>query len=75
MLAGVTASVAQQTVLYPLGKIRDLHYDRLEWLDQQAEKPNQAQSRGRMLRAHYHAYQQTWQQCKVQAASVGSMQR
>jgi hypothetical protein len=28
-----------------------------------------------MLRAYYHAYQQTWQQCKIQAASTGSLQR
>jgi hypothetical protein len=75
MLAGVAASVAQQTVLYPLGKIQTLHYERLEWLDQQAEKQKQSQSRGRMLRAYYHAYQQTWQQCKTQAASTGSLQR
>ena len=75
MLAGVAASVAQQTVLYPLGKIQTLHYERLEWLDQQAEKPKQSQSGGRMLRAYYHAYQQTWQQCKVQASRTGSMQR
>jgi hypothetical protein len=75
MVAGVAASVAQQTVLYPLGKIQTLHYERLEWLDQQAEKPKQSHSRGRMIRAYYHAYQQTWQQCKVQAASTGSIQR
>jgi hypothetical protein len=75
MLAGVAASVAQQTVLYPLGKIQNLHYEQLEWLDQQSEKPKQSQSRGRMVRAYYHAYQQTWQQCNLQAASTGGMQR
>jgi len=75
MLAGAAASVAQQTVLYPLGKIQTLHYERLEWLDQQAKKSKQSQSRGRMLRAYYHAYRQTWQQCKIQAASMSGMQR
>jgi hypothetical protein len=75
MLAGVAASVAQQTVLYPLGNIQTLHYERLEWLDQQAENLKQSQSRGRMIRAYYHAYQQTRQQCKMQAASTGSMPR
>lgn len=75
MLAGVTASIAQQAVLYSLGNIQTLHYERLEWLDQQAEKQKQSQSRGRMIRAYYHAYQRTWQQCKVQAASTGGMQR
>lgn len=75
MLAGVAASVTQQSVLYPLGKVQTLHYERLEWLDQQAEKPKQLQSRGRMLWAYYHAYQQTWQQCKLRAASMGGMRK
>jgi Mitochondrial carrier protein len=75
MLAGVAASVAQQSVLYPLGKVQTLHYERLEWLDQQAERSKQLQSRGRMLWAYYHAYQQTWQQCKLRAASMGGMRK
>ncbi len=36
MLAGVTASVAQQVVLYPLSTFQTLHYERLEELDEKA---------------------------------------
>lgn len=73
MLAGVAASVAQQSVLYPLGKIQTLHYKRLEWLDQQAEKAKQSPSKGKMIQAYYHAYRETWKQCKVEAATAGGL--
>ena len=70
MLAGVTASIAQQSVLYPLAKIQTLHYERLEGLDEQAK---QAPGRRTMLRAYYHAYQETLKESKMQASSVGGM--
>ena len=70
LLAGIAASIAQQSVLSPLGKIQILHYERLEGLDAQAK---QAPGRRMMLRAYYHAYQETWKECKLQAASTGGM--
>ena len=73
MLAGVAASVAQQSVLYPLGKVQTMHYERLEWLDQQAEKAKQSHSKSRMLHAYYHAYMETWKQCKAQALTTGGL--
>lgn len=75
MLAGMTASVAQQVILYPLSTFQTLHYERLEGLDKKAVQLEQSseQSRGRMLRAYYHAYQETLSQAHVQAKQVGGM--
>ena len=73
LLAGVAASVAQQTVLYPLTKVQTLHFERLEGLDQEARRLNSAglPNRGQMLKAYYHAYQETWKQVKLQAGNAG----
>ncbi|EXJ70113.1 uncharacterized protein A1O5_07186 [Cladophialophora psammophila CBS 110553] len=79
MLAGITASIAQQLVLYPLSTIQTLHYERLEELDKKAIKLNSDNAplarRGRMLRAYYHAYQETWKQARVQAVAEGGIRR
>lgn len=77
MLAGISASFTQQVVLYPLTTLQTLHFERLEDLDKKAVKLQRSQSpsRGRMLRAYYHAYQDTWRQSKAQAARVGGLQR
>ena len=75
MLAGVAASVAQQTVLHPLGKVQELHYERLEELDRQAIKATKNPSQSLMLRAYYHAYQETWKQVKAQAVGEGGLPR
>lgn len=77
MFAGMTASVAQQVVLYPLSTVQTLHYERLEELDKKAAQlqRSQAAGRGRMLRAYYHAYQATSRQARVEAAGVGGMRR
>lgn len=62
----VAASVAQQSVIYALGKIQTVHYERLEGLDRQAVKAKQAPGRVMMLQVFYHAYWETWKQVKVQ---------
>jgi len=75
MLAGVSASVAQQSILFPLSAIQNLHFERLEDLDNQAMKLHHARGRGLMIRAYYHAYQETWKQCKIQAVEEGGLTR
>jgi Mitochondrial carrier protein len=72
MLAGVAASMAQQGIIYPLTKIQTMHYGRLEDLDNKARayQRSPASRRMRMARAYYHAYQQTWRQCKLQARTA-----
>jgi hypothetical protein len=78
LLAGMSASVAQQIVLYPLSTVQSLHYQRLESLDKKAIRfastPSR-ESRGRMLRAYYHAYQQTWQEASTQAVGNGGLSK
>jgi hypothetical protein len=79
LLAGISATVSQQAVLYPLTLIQTRHFERLEGLDEQARKiysQERAQrTRGRMVRAYYRAYQSTWKECKVEATSAGGMRR
>lgn len=68
MMAGVVASVAQQTIQHPLSRIQDLHLGRLEYLDHQASLDP---SRRQMLRLYYHAYQETWKRCRRKATRAG----
>ncbi|KAJ5322993.1 Mitochondrial substrate/solute carrier [Penicillium brevicompactum] len=68
MMAGVVASIAQQTIQHPLSIIQDLHLGRLEYLDHQASL---TPSRQRMMQLYYHAYQETFKRCKRKAARVG----
>ncbi|KAI0196419.1 mitochondrial carrier domain-containing protein [Astrocystis sublimbata] len=77
MLAGIGASFTQQVVLHPLTYFQQLHWDHLEELDAKAAKVRLANSarsanswrKWGMLRAYYHAYQETWAQCNAEAAS------
>ncbi|CAI7611263.1 unnamed protein product [Penicillium viridicatum] len=68
MMAGVVASIAQQTIQHPLSRIQDLHLGRLEYLDHQASL---VPSRQKMIRLYYHAYQETFKRCKRKAARTG----
>lgn len=68
MVAGLVASIMQQLVQYPLGRIQNLHYERLEYLDHQA---GLGHSRPQMMRLYYHAYQETLKRCKKRATRVG----
>jgi len=68
LLAGITASVAQQAVHHPLNVIQEVHYSRLESLDYAAKQDH---SHRKMLELYYRAYQKTYEQCKIQATRVG----
>ncbi|KAI1396767.1 mitochondrial carrier [Hypoxylon fuscum] len=79
LCAGITASFAQQLILHPLTHIQVLHWDHLEDLDAKAtkmrtsaaENPDKPRRKWRMLRAYYHAYQETWAQCVAEATLEG----
>ncbi|KAI4868736.1 mitochondrial carrier [Hypoxylon rubiginosum] len=79
LLAGITASFTQQTILHPLTHIQVQHWDHLEDLDAKAARmknsavanPDKPRRKWRMLRAYYHAYQETWTQCVAEATSEG----
>jgi hypothetical protein len=81
LLAGMGASLAQQTVLHPLSHIQAEHWERLEALDAKSAQlrreaklpdtpPNPA-SRWRMLRAYRAAYRKTWAECTAEAEAAG----
>ncbi|KAI1376840.1 mitochondrial carrier [Hypoxylon crocopeplum] len=79
LFAGITASFTQQLILHPLTHIQVEHWDHLEDLDAKAARmrdsaaanPDKPRRRWRMLRAYYHAYQETWSQCTAEATSEG----
>ena len=66
-LAGVTASIAQSSIIYPIHKIQTFHFDHLEELDESARKLQRSPRQGqhwRMMRSYYRAYSETWQTCR-----------
>ena len=72
LLAGVVASVAQQTIQPPLSIVQNFHLGRLEYLDKQASlNPTRQQ----MLRLYYHAYQETFKRCDKKATRSGGWYR
>lgn len=98
LLAGISASVAQQVVIHPISHMQVEHWKHLEELDERAKAVHEvnhtktattaaatakAESspaattatrwRWGMLRAYYHAYQETWQQCRAEAAAMGGI--
>ncbi|CRK44312.1 hypothetical protein BN1723_000998 [Verticillium longisporum] len=78
LLAGVTASFAQQAVMHPLTHFQLEHWDHLEDIDQKTARMRAdaaarggAPARGSIFRIYYHAYQETWAQCEAAAAAQG----
>jgi hypothetical protein len=68
LAAGIAASLTQQVVLHPLVAIQEIHYGRLESLDYAAQQEKTHRS---MLKVYYNAYQETFQQCSMQASLSG----
>lgn len=72
-LAGLSASIAQSVVIYPLHHVQVEHWQHLEELDSQATRLRhgprlEGHEKWRMLKVYYRAYQETWQQCVDAAA-------
>ncbi|PVI02357.1 mitochondrial carrier [Periconia macrospinosa] len=68
LLAGLSAAVTSQAIQHPLTELQDVHYRRLEALDFQAHlesKPSRIMSR------YYHAYEETFRQCRKLAKRQG----
>jgi hypothetical protein len=68
LLAGVLASVTQQFILHPLTLIQNLRYNRLESLDYKASLDH---TQAQMMRHYYHAYGETFAECKQHALRAG----
>ena len=87
LLAGITASVTQQAVSYPIANLQSVHYGRLESLDYKAKLESgefkrtnsvtgDAISRWQRLQHSYaHSYGETLKQCRKQAKRGGSWRR
>lgn len=80
LAAGTSASFAQQVLLHPLTHFQVKHWDHLEELDDKAARysrtavqaqPDRPRRHFRMLRAYYHAYQETLAGCAVEAKAEG----
>lgn len=79
LFAGISASFSQQVLLHPLTHFQVKHWDHLEDLDAKAAKyresaaanPDKPRRRFRMMRAYYHAYQETLAGCRMEAAAEG----
>lgn len=71
-LAGISASIASQLVQHPLTELQDVHYRRLEALDYQAHDESRP---SRIMRRYYHAYEETFRQCKKLAKRHGGWRR
>jgi len=64
--AGVAASIAQQVVQHPIGRIQDIHYDRLEYIDSHDHSKAGVPKR-EALKLYASAYRKTWKQVLVLA--------
>lgn len=79
LLAGSSASLGQQILLHPLTHFQVKYWDHLEELDAKAARyresaithPERPKTRFRMMRAYYHAYQETLVGCRAEATSEG----
>lgn len=72
LLAGVSASISSQLIQHPLTEIQDVHYRRLEALDFQAHHENKP---SQIMRRYYHAYEETFIQCKRLALRAGGWRK
>ncbi|KAK7188704.1 hypothetical protein DPSP01_012113 [Paraphaeosphaeria sporulosa] len=72
LLAGLSASLASQTIQHPLTELQDVHYRRLEALDFQAHQESRPSG---IMRRYYHAYQETFRQCGKIAKRHGGWRR
>ena len=72
LLAGISASITSQLIQHPLTELQDVHYRRLEALDFQAHEESRP---SRIMRRYYHAYEETFRQCKKLAKRHGGWRR
>lgn len=72
LLAGIAASITQQAVQYPLSRVQEVHYGRLETIDSATRKGK----RNRLSVGLYtSAYRQTFRNCISQASILGGLRR
>lgn len=72
LLAGISAGLTSQVIQHPLTEIQDVHFRRLEALDFQATHEHKP---GQIMRRYYHAYEETFRQCKALAKRAGGWRK
>jgi Mitochondrial carrier protein len=72
LLAGITASVAQNVVQHPITQVQNIHFQRLESLDYAATLEHRYHN---IFRLYYHAYEKTYDQCRRQARRAGGWRK
>lgn len=72
LLAGVSASITSQLIQHPLTELQTVHYRRLEALDHQAHYESRP---SRTMQRYYHAYEETFRQCKKLARRQGGWRK
>jgi hypothetical protein len=72
LLAGIAASITQQVVQAPLNMIQNIHYERLESLDYRSKHDSVG---SKVLKNYYHAYEETFKQCRRQAGMAGGWRK
>lgn len=68
-MAGLFASLAQQTLQHPLSRVQELHYSRLESLDYALRLAHE--ERKGVWQAYMNAYKKTFEQASMQARLLG----
>lgn len=74
LLAGIGASVAQAIIQYPISRIQEVHYGRLEWIDAH-HKHRRGDFQPRALSLYASAYRKTFKQCLAIARREGGLRR
>ncbi|KAF1958986.1 mitochondrial carrier [Byssothecium circinans] len=72
LLAGLSAAVTSQVIQHPLTELQDIHYRRLEALDYQAHQESKP---SRIMSRYYHAYEETFRQCKKLSERYGGWRK
>jgi hypothetical protein len=72
LLAGVAASVAQAIIQHPLSRVQEIHYGRLEYIDNHTHT-EPGQKKVRTLRLYAAAYRKTWKHVLALARKEGGL--
>jgi hypothetical protein len=72
LLAGISASITSQVIQHPLTELQNVHYRRLEALDYQAHSEARP---SRIMQRYYHAYEETFKQCRKLAQRQGGWRK
>ncbi|ODH12922.1 hypothetical protein ACO22_07780 [Paracoccidioides brasiliensis] len=68
LLAGLTASLAQQLVQHPLTMVQNVYYERLEHIDAMAKLDHSGR---KMMKYHYEAYLELYRRCQLRVLRAG----